>query len=107
VNDPRISGHRLPACAGLIAGPAAWAVNTQLGPILPYAECASRVSPAVLASVIAVLLALAGAWISWRHPWPTAAGRFTARLGALMGVTFAFALTLQGAAGLMLTGCER
>jgi hypothetical protein len=99
--------RRLAACAGLIGGPMLWAVNTQLGPILPYAECSSRFYPSVAISVLMAGLTLVTGIISWRHPWDGQAGTFTSRLSAVLAVIFTFALLLQATAGLVLTGCER
>jgi cytosine/uracil/thiamine/allantoin permease len=73
-----------------------------------------------LTSAAAVLLALIGAYRSWNAsniegaqtvPAAEAAKRVSVRflnqLGALMGLTFAFALTLQTAASLIVSPCER
>jgi hypothetical protein len=91
----------------MIVAPLLWAVNMQLGLILPYAECGSRIRPALTGSVIAVLLALGAAAMSWRSAWPGPTGRFWSGVCALLGVVMAFALLLQAAAAFMLTGCER
>jgi hypothetical protein len=91
----------------MIVAPLLWAVNMQLGLILPYAECGSRIRPALTGSVIAVLLALGAAAVSWRSAWPGPTGRFWSGVCALLGVVMAFALRLQAAAAFMLTGCER
>jgi hypothetical protein len=91
----------------MIVAPLLWAVNMQLGLILPYAECGSRIRPALTGSVIAVLLALGAAAVSWRSAWPGPTGRFWSGVCALLGVVMAFALLLQAAAAFMLTGCER
>jgi hypothetical protein len=91
----------------MIVAPLLWAVNMQLGLILPYAECGSRIRPALTGSVIAVLLALGAAAVSWRSAWPGPTGRFWSGVCALVGVVMAFALLLQAAAAFMLTGCER
>jgi hypothetical protein len=98
---------RLATCAGLISGPLLLAMNTQLGEILPYAECGSSFHPMVLISILAASLSLVSGYISWRSPWPGHAGRFWSGVCALLGVVFAFALLLQTGAGLVLTGCER
>ena len=96
--------------AGMVVGPALWALSTQLGQILPYAECGARIRASTLFAAIAMVLTLGSAWLSWRG----AAGlrgqqamRFTGQLGALMGLLFAFALLLQGAATLVISACER
>jgi hypothetical protein len=91
----------------MIIAPLLWAVNMQLGLILPYAECGSRSRPALIGSVIAVLLALGAAAVSWRSAWPGPTGHFWSGVCALLGVVIAFALLLQAGAAFMLTGCER
>jgi hypothetical protein len=112
-----IARHRgLAACAGLIAGPAVWAANTQLGEILPYTDCASGFRWSALNSFLAVLVSLAAAAVSWRAARAEVAGQepdrsmvfdFTGGFSALLALVFAFALLLQGLASLVLTGCER
>jgi hypothetical protein len=99
-------------CAGGIGGPVVWSVNMELGQILPYAQCGSQWRPTAIVSVLAAILSLAGAVVSWRaRTWGLdAPGRtvwFAAIVSALMGVTFAFPLILQAASGVLLTGCER
>jgi len=106
--------------AGLALGPGAWAVSTQLQYALTPWICAHKIN---LAPVVAVLLgagALAGAFISWRV-WNGAAVEesevhaaileaprpFLAGVSALLGVLFAVVILAQGAAGLVLNGCER
>jgi hypothetical protein len=96
--------------SGLGVGPVIWALSTQLGQILPYAECGARIRPSMIFAGIGVVVALGSAWLSWRG----AAGlrgqeamRFTGGLAALMGLLFAFALLLQAAATLVISGCER
>jgi hypothetical protein len=98
---------RVGACSGMIIASLLWTVNTQLGLILPYAECGSRARPALIGSVIAVVLALGAAGVSWRSAWPGHTGRFWSDVCALFGIVLAFALLLQSAAAFMLTGCER
>jgi hypothetical protein len=98
---------RLTACAGLIAGPALWAVSTQLGLILPYAECGSRFRPLLISAVVTTLLVIGSGFVSWRAPWPGRTGRFTAQTCALLAGLLAYAMLLQVLASAMLTGCER
>jgi hypothetical protein len=98
---------RIGACTGMIITPLLWTVNTQLGLILPYAECGSRFRPAFISSIIFLLLALGAAVVSWRSAWPGHTGGFWSGVCALLGVVFAFALLLQAGAAFMLTGCER
>jgi hypothetical protein len=100
--------------AGLIGGPALWAVNTQAGQILPYSDCATHLRLSASLSFALALLVLGTAVTSWRAralPPPDFASartqRFVAVLGCLTALVFAFALLLQAAAGIALTGCER
>jgi hypothetical protein len=106
-----VSRHWLPIGAGAIAGVSTWAVNMQLGQILPYAECSSRFYPEVLISFAAAGVSMIFGWISWRSARCGATanrtGRFAATVSALLGLMFAFALLLQAASTLILTGCER
>jgi hypothetical protein len=98
---------RLLACAGLIGGPALWALATQLGLILPYAECGSRLRPLLVAAIVTTLLAFGSAWVSWRAPWPGRTGRFMAGTCALLAISLAASMLLMALASAMLTGCER
>jgi hypothetical protein len=99
-------------CAGGIGGPLVWAVNMQLGQILPYAQCGSRLYLTALVSGVAVIVSLAGAGASWHaRLWhldaPARTVWFAAGVSALMGLAFAFALFLQAVSGVLLSGCER
>jgi hypothetical protein len=102
------------ACAGLVVGPGLWAVNMQAGLILPYADCAGHRFVSAAVSLLLAVLVLGSAVASWRArtdgPAAWASGRlyrFVAMLGGLVALVFAFALVLQVAAGVVLTGCER
>jgi len=110
--------NRLRRSAGFILGPLAWAANTELGQVLPHSECGGPVPTSALISVAAAALALVGAHLSWRVSRARAATdphqmegrasmRFLDQLGALIGLTFAFALVLQSAAGFIVSPCER
>ena len=106
-------------CAGLALAPVLWATNTQLGQILPYAECRFGVKLDAWASLPFALLALAAGFVSWRFAgWREgdaaeasaaypATVSFVGWLGALSGVLFAFALLLQGFASVVINGCQR
>jgi hypothetical protein len=115
--------HWLVICAGAIGGISLWAVNMQLGQILPYVECGSRIYPVLLISVAAAAVSLGCGWVSWRSPGRSLGrspgrslgrteaaadtSRFVARVSALLGLVFTFALLLHAASALLLTGCER
>jgi hypothetical protein len=62
-----------------------------------------------LTSLAVGLASIAAALLSWRgrKPGDAAVDVFLSRLGLLAGLLFAFAIALQGAASLVLTGCER
>jgi predicted permease len=101
--------RRFVLLAGLTVGGLAWAANTQLGEILPYPECRTRIAWLAYASLAVGLVAIGAALISWRarKPGDVLVDVFLLRLGLMAGLLFAFAIALQGAASLVLTGCER
>jgi hypothetical protein len=95
--------------AGLTIGGLVWAINTQLGEMLPYPECRTRIALLALTSLAMALAAIGAALLSRRkrEPDQAAVDVFLSRLGLMAGLLFAFAIALQGAASLVLTGCER
>jgi hypothetical protein len=99
--------------AGLLVAPLAWIVNMQLGEILPYLDCQHQARYSAIASFgFAVAAGLAGA-LSWRSVSrarkyePTLTLAFLGSVAALSAVIFVFALSMQGIASLVLSGCER
>ncbi len=105
--------------AGLFAGAVAWLTNTQLNYALVDWICA-RGAGWLVPSVAAMLMAasLAGGLLSWRAwtgavpaPEPDSFNarprRFLAGLGVLSAMLFALVIATQGAAALILQGCER
>ena len=118
MNTDTFIRSRLSPSAGLVVPPLLWAANTQVGQILPYAECGTfKITAAT--SFLAAALSLVMAYLSWqtvrRDPSegsveatlfpPTSS--FLGLLSGLNGVFFAFALLLQGLSSVVLTGCER
>jgi hypothetical protein len=110
--------RNLQRSAGFVLGPLAWTVNTELGQVLPHAECGTLIPTSALISVVAMALALLGAHLSWRVSRTRVSAdphyiegrtsmRFLDQLGALVGLTFAFALALQSAAAFIVSPCER
>jgi hypothetical protein len=97
----------LMVCAAAILAPLIWAVNMQLGQILPYAQCGSRFRLLLWSSSIGVLQSLVAGIVSWRGSPAIRSAWFAARVSVLLGLVFAFTMVLQALAGLMLTGCER
>jgi hypothetical protein len=101
----------LRAGAGLLVGAGIWAINTQLGEILPYVDCVAPVSWSAIVSFISVAFVLCAAAISWRGANDSATAdptmRFVGSVSGLAALMFSFALAIQGAASLVLSGCER
>jgi hypothetical protein len=101
--------------AGLIMGPAAWAVSTQAGYAAAPLICAHAAWwLSVLVAGVLASISLAGAYVSsGGFQVPDLRGsngqpRLLLRgLGAGAGVLFALVILLQGAAALALSGCER
>ena len=108
------------AWAGIYAGPGAWAVSTQANYALVPWVCANKVNLIPVVALVLAAVALAGAFLSWRS-WRSAAVErseigagiveaprpFLGVLGTLVGILFALVIITQGAAGLVLNGCER
>ncbi|HAO41763.1 MAG TPA: hypothetical protein DEA80_10280 [Afipia sp.] len=103
------------AWAGLLAGVAVWAANTQWGQIAPYLDCQTRSSWAELASLCGVAIVAAMSFVSWQmsrwqtapHDDPPKTWRMIALVSAASGVIFAFALAMQGLAALVIDACAR
>jgi hypothetical protein len=107
-------GFKLSILAGLLIAPTAWAINMQLGEILPYLDCQQQQRFSAIGSFVALATACLAGAISWgwvRHARSTAPltnkSGFSASISALAAMFFAFALLLQGIASLVLSGCER
>jgi hypothetical protein len=100
--------------AGLWFASMIWAVNMQLGQILPDVDCRSPLHISAIISLAgAALTALSGV-ASWScAPRPGVASApahtidFARSVSALSACLFTFALAMQGMASLVLTGCER
>jgi hypothetical protein len=61
----------------------------------------------MITALVACALALLAAAICWNSRPLARPGRFACAVGGLLAVLLAFAMALQAAAGIMLTGCER
>lgn len=92
---------------GLIVPPALWAAQTQLGLLLPHVDCRDNSAWSLAASLCAIALMLACAWVSHRMARQTQARMpaFLGELSFLVGLAFAFASLLQGAAAWLLDPC--
>jgi hypothetical protein len=108
---------RAASWAGLAAGPAAWVVATQLHyAIVPW-SCAHGGQHLLVPGLAVLFAAVAalGAVVSWRarDRLPALGGEaggqphaFLARVAAGLAVLFALVILMQGAAGLLFSGCE-
>jgi hypothetical protein len=101
------------ACVGLLIAPSAWIINTQLGQTLPYLDCQHQARWSAVASFFGAAASCLAAFISWRSAaranisgaFPTLA--FVGSTSALTALIFTFALSMQGLASMVLSGCER
>jgi hypothetical protein len=104
------AGRRLAlGWSGLLAGPLAWAANTQAGQLLPYAECGAALPASALLSALALVVSLGGGALSWRVSGlrgGTGTPGLLGSLGLMMGLVVGFAL-LQGLSGLLVNPCAR
>jgi hypothetical protein len=103
--------------AGLYVGGLSWMASTQANYGLVPVVCAHNgtwIVPALCLSLAVV--SILGGVLSWRalrpqflpdHPGGGTPRRFTAMLGILSAALFAVVILVQGAAGMVLQGCER
>jgi hypothetical protein len=103
----------LSLCLGLLVASAVWIINTELGQLLPYIDCERDVRLSAAASFVGVVSACLAGAISWRaasraKPFAHLATlELVGSVSALSALVFAFALSMQGIASLVLNGCER
>jgi hypothetical protein len=107
------------AWAGLVAGPGAWAIGTQVKYSYVSLACADHpVLVTVGITLLSAILAVLGGVISWRA-WKTfreaervvppdgrEAREFLAAISILMAALFTAVILVQGAAGFVFHGCE-
>ncbi len=103
---------KLMAWAGLVIGGLIWAADTELGDVIATTDCIAATRPSAIIAFSGALVVLASAAVSWRLDCRPSIGDdwtlpFASRLSALAALLFAFAVAMQGAAALVLTGCER
>jgi hypothetical protein len=115
----RIGRRGALASFGLVCAATLWAMNVQLGQVLPYPACRDQLPLAGISSLAAIAVSVVAGLCSWRvyrtFGWPprrSASGarrslRLLAGLGAGSAALFLVALVLQALAGFILTGCER
>lgn len=104
--------------AGLAAGPAGWAINTETNYASSPWLCHSWLQ-VIVTGLVLIVIALGGAalsWRAWQSPQPgfelvsQANGEprnFLAGMSALIAVLFALVIVMQCVSILILTGCER
>ena len=99
--------------AGLLIAPSAWAIVMQLGEILPWLDCQHQGKSSAIAAFFGMLLACLASIMSWRsiirvrNRTLTETSVFLGELSAASALIFVFALSMQGIASLVLSGCER
>ena len=104
--------------AGFFAGPFAWAVHQQGNYMLVPVSCHERMMFLPMVTLATAAIALIGGSFSygaWRRLGPPGGEenpernnhRFLVGLSLLMTALFVFAILMQGAATLILSGCQR
>ncbi|AEH88789.1 MULTISPECIES: hypothetical protein [Mesorhizobium] len=102
---------------GLLSGPMAWAISTQLNyAIVPW-QCNRQVEVVLPSALMLVVLSLLGGALSWRAERQGGAAfkpertrsteQFVANLGMLSALLFALVIVMQGSAALILDECLR
>ena len=110
---------RWSSSAGIWIGALAWATSTQLNYSLVPWVCASGVRITLWIAAALAIIALLGAGVStyaFRNrrerletdtPQAGTPHEMLAALGIAIGILFALIISMQGVAGLFLTGCEK
>jgi len=105
--------------AGLIAGPAGWAISQGAGYALVPWTCAHNHWPLTLFGIVCAVVAAVGGIMSWAALPPLSALRGTddpasarpklllASVGVALAAIFTLLISLQIGAGLVLDGCAR
>jgi hypothetical protein len=100
--------NRLGETIGWWGAPTVWALNTQFGQALPYADCVTQRSWSGMASFVTLAIALlAAGWSARAATHLSGTQRFVAMSGSGISSIVAFAVLLQGAATLVIDPCLR
>jgi len=100
--------QRFAPWAGLVGGALAWSLHHQGSSDALHFGCDTHVGAlAAAGGVLALIVAVAGGWISWRAGITDApAGhRFVGRMTALVAGIFALTIAMQIAASLLVPTC--
>ena len=100
--------QRFAPWAGLVGGALAWSLHHQGGSDALHFGCDAHAGVlAAIGGVLALIVAVAGGWISWRAAATDApAGhRFVARMTALAAGIFALTIAMQTVASLLVPTC--
>ncbi|ESW73058.1 hypothetical protein NKH34_01975 [Mesorhizobium sp. M1148] len=102
---------------GLLSGPMAWAISTQLNYALVPWQCNRQVPVVLPVALVLAVLSLLGGALSWRAKRQGGAAfkpertrsteQFVADLGMLAALLFALVIIMQGSAALILDECLR
>ncbi|MBZ9811563.1 hypothetical protein LB542_26915 [Mesorhizobium sp. BR1-1-9] len=102
---------------GLLSGPLAWAVSTQLNYSLVPWQCNHQVPVVLPLALLLALFSLMGGALSWQAKRQGGAAfkpertrgteHFVASLGMLAALLFALVIIMQGSAALILDECLR
>lgn len=105
--------------AGLVLGPAAWGLNTQLNYSLVPWTCGHQANLVAPVAAVLAIVAFAGAFVSWRAwrevpaqgsvdaPESHQPPRFLAGIGLTLGILFGLIIVMQGLASLIVSECAR
>jgi hypothetical protein len=101
--------------SGLVSGPIAWAISTQLNYGLVEWQCRHGMPVISISAFALALMATAGGLLSWlAFSRSSEIGsvharidHFIAALGVLMAALFSLGIVMQGAAALILDECTR
>jgi hypothetical protein len=93
----------------MLLGATAWAISTQANYALAPWSCAHQTSVVPWVSIVLILLAAAGGYLSWQQVagGRTPALRLAAVVSTLLSMIFIATMLLHGTAGVIFTGCER